>query len=40
MNLLQARINTLKTGSDIDLPDHKETLRPPPDMLIERQRDL
>ena len=38
--LTKARINTLKRGSEIDLPDHKETLRPPPDMLIERQRDL
>ena len=30
----------VKTESENDLPDHKETLRPPPDMLIERQMDL
>ena len=30
----------VKTDSENDLPDHKETLRPPPDMLIERQMDL
>ena len=30
----------VKTESENDLPDHKETLRLPPDMQIERQRDL